>query len=70
MIMNMEQRENYIKNTVAYFREQIEERGFVRYSEIIEKCTFDGMVDYKMLRSIQWRLGQRLDITKYIKVED
>lgn len=70
MIMNMEQRENYIKNTVVYFREQIEERGFVRYSEIIEKCTFDGMVDYKMLRSIQWRLGQRLDITKYIKVED
>ena len=44
---NMEQRENYIKNTVAYFREQIEERGFVRYSEIIEKCNFDGMVDYK-----------------------
>ena len=70
MIMNMEQRENYIKNTVAYFRKQIEERGFVRYSEIIEKCTFDGMVDYKMIRSIQWRLGQRLDITKYIKVED
>lgn len=57
MIMNMEQRENYIKNTVAYFRKQIEERGFARYSEIIEKCTFDGMVDYKMLRSIQWRLG-------------
>ncbi len=70
MIMNMEQREKYIKNTVAYFREQIEERGFTRYSEIIEKSTFDGMVDYKMLRSIQWRLGQRLDITKYIKVED
>ena len=53
MIMSMEERENYIKNTVAYFREQIEERGFVRYSEIIEKCTFDGMVDYKMIRSIQ-----------------
>lgn len=70
MIMNMEERENYIKDTVAYFREQIEEKGFARYSEIIEKCTFDGMVDYKMLRSIQWRLGQRLVITKYIKVED
>lgn len=68
--MSMEQRENYIKNTVAYFREQIKERGFTRYSEIIEKCTFDGMVDYKMMRSIQWSLGQRLDITKYVKVED
>lgn len=70
MIMNMEQRENYIKNTVAYFRKQIEERGFARYNKIIEKCTFDGMVDYKMIRSIQWRLGQKLDITKYIKVKD
>lgn len=67
MLMSMEERENYIKNTVDYFREQIEEKGFARYSEIIEKSTFDGKVDYKMIKSIQWRLGQRLDITKYIK---
>ena len=69
-MMSMEERENYIKNTVAYFREQIEKKGFAKYSKIIEKCTFDGMVDYKMIRSIQWRLGQKLDITKYIKIEN
>lgn len=67
MLMSMEAREKYIKNTVDYFREQIEEKGFARYSEIIEKSTFDGKVDYKMIKSIQWSLGQRLDITKYIK---
>ena len=69
MIMNMEQRENYIKNTVAYFRKEIEEKGFAIYSEIIEKCTFGDEIDYKMIVGIQWRLGQRLDIIK-LKVED
>lgn len=57
MIMNMEQRENYIKNTVAYFRKQIEERGFARYNKIIEKCTFDGMVDYKYPMEIRAKTG-------------
>ena len=70
MAMSMEERENYIKDAVVYFREQIEEKGVAKYSEIKEKCTFGDKIDYKMIASIQWSLGQKLDITKYIKVED
>lgn len=48
-------KENYIKDTVIYFKNQIDEKGFIRYEDLKEERGEEMKIDIKKLEILQAR---------------
>lgn len=64
--MTSNEKEIFIRETAKEFMEEIKSNGFIKYSQIEEKCTFNNTVKYDMVKSIQWIISQYYDLNKVI----
>lgn len=59
-------KENFIKETAKELMEEIKTKGFIKYAQLEEKCTFKGKIKYEVMKSIQWIISQYFDLNKVI----
>lgn len=64
--MTTSEKEKFIKETAKKFMEEIKEKGYIKFSQIEEKCSFKGNIKYNMVKSIQWIISQYYDLNKVI----